>query len=121
MIDTTAPTASIITCSVTIPYCAEIPPTSSGYATVRSTETGIAYLVKTDVTVSNVLTNITDADDNMWNSVDISADNDTNLFATGLLTGTYKVYAVDAAGNVSDASVGPGGWSALRGSMKVKP
>ena len=59
----------------------------------------------------------------MWNSVDISADNDTNLFATGLLTGTYKVYAVDAAGNVSDASVGPGGWRSApnAGSMKVKP
>jgi hypothetical protein len=43
--------------------------------------------------------------DSQWNSVAISlANSDTNLPATGLADGTYKVYAVDAAGNLSSAS-----------------
>ena len=35
-----------------------------------------------------------------------SANSDTNLLTTGLQTGNYKVYTVDAAGNLSDASGG---------------
>ena len=94
--DSTAPTASVT--AVTI--------TSSDNATVRSTETGTAYLVNTDVTVNNNLVNINGAYDNQTNSVAITLVNtDTLLPATGLVTGTYKVYAVDAAGNLSGASV----------------
>ena len=71
---------------------------------VQSTETGTAYLVNTTVNVSN-LDSITDAAGNQWNRVTISsAGTDTNLPATGLAGGTYKVYAVDAAGNFSSAS-----------------
>jgi hypothetical protein len=71
---------------------------------VQSTETGIAYLVNTTVFVYN-LASITGAADNNWNSVAISlANTDTNLPATGLADGTYKVYAVDASGNLSSAS-----------------
>jgi len=92
--DTTAPTASVTAATIT----------PSGNAVVRSTETGTAYLVNTTVTVSN-LVSITGAADNKWNSVAISsADTDTNLAATGLADGTYKVYAIDAAGNLSSAS-----------------
>jgi len=109
--DTTAPTASIITCSVTTPYCAEIPPTSSGYATVRSTETGTAYLIKTS---------ITGAADNVQNEVTISSANtDTNVLATGLVKGSYTVYAVDAAGNLSDGT-STGGFLNNTGYVKVK-
>ena len=93
-IDTTEPTSSVTTATIT----------NSGNAVVQSTETGTAYLVKTTVSVSN-LTSITGAADSQWNSVAISsASTNTNLAATGLADGTYKVYAVDAAGNLSNAS-----------------
>jgi len=92
--DNTAPTASVTAATIT----------TSGNAVVKSTETGTAYLVNTAITVSN-LDSITGAADNQWNSVTISsADTDTNLPATGLADGTYKVYAVDGAGNLSSAS-----------------
>ena len=93
--DNTAPTASVNAATIT----------TSGNAVVQSTETGTAYLVKTTVSVSNNLTSITGAADSQWNSVTISlANTDTNLPATGLADGTYKVFAVDAAGNLSSAS-----------------
>jgi len=91
---TWAPTASVTTATIT----------TSENAVVQSTETGTAYLVNTAVTVSN-LASITGAADNQSNSVAISsAATNTNLPATGLADGTYKVYAVDAAGNLSSAS-----------------
>ena len=94
--DTTAPTASLITSG-------EID-SGSQDAVVQSTETGTAYLVNTAITVSN-LGSITGAADNKWNSVAISsATTNTTLAATGLADGTYKVYAVDDAGNLSSAS-----------------
>jgi len=93
--DNTAPTASVTAATIT----------TSGNAVVQSTETGTAYLVKTTVSVSNNFTSITGAVDHLWNSVAISlANSDTNLPATGLADGTYKVYAVDVAGNLSSAS-----------------
>ena len=93
-VDTSAPTAGVTTATIT----------NSENAVVQSTETGTAYLVNTAVTVSN-LASITGAADNQSNSVAISsAATNTNLPATGLSDGTYKVYAVDAAGNLSNAS-----------------
>jgi hypothetical protein len=72
---------------------------------VQSTEIGTAYLVKTTVSVSDVVTNNTVPPDSQWNSIPISSANiNTNLPATGLENGTYKVYAVDAAGNLSSPS-----------------
>jgi len=95
LLDTTAPTASVTTATIT----------TSDSAVVQSTETGTAYLVNTTVSVSN-LASITVAADNKWNSVTISsADTYTYLTATGLVDGTYKVYVVDAAGNLSSASI----------------
>ena len=89
-----APTASVTTATIT----------TSENAVVQSTNTGTAYLVNTAVTVSN-LASITGAADNQSNSVTISsAATNTNLPATGLADGTYKVYAVDATGNLSSAS-----------------
>jgi len=94
--DTTAPTVSVIPATIT----------SSGFAIVQSTETGTAYLVNTSVTVSNRTSIENAAADNMSKSVVISAANtNTNLEATGLVEGTYKAYAVDAAENLSGASV----------------
>jgi hypothetical protein len=92
--DTTAPTVSVTPDNIT----------SSGFAVVQSTETGTAYLVNTAITVSN-LYSITGAAVNQWNSVTISSANtNTNLPSAGLVDGTYKAYAVDAAGNLSSAS-----------------
>ena len=93
-VDASAPTASVTTATIT----------TSENAVVQSTETGTAYLVNTAVTVSN-LASITGAADNQSNSVTISsAATNTNLPATGLADGTYKVFAKDAAGNLSSAS-----------------
>lgn len=76
----------------------------SDNAVVQSTETGTAYLVKNSVTVTD-LASITNAADNNFNSVGISAANtNTNLALTGLVDGTYKLYTVDAAGNLSTVS-----------------
>ena len=92
--DNTAPTASVTTATIS----------NSSYAVVQSTETGTAYLVKTTVSIST-LASIRDAADNQSNSVAISlANTDTDLPAAGLADGTYKVYAVDSAGNLSGPS-----------------
>ena len=93
-VDVYDPTASVTTATITI----------SENASVRSTETGTAYMVNTSVSVDNV-TDITSASDSTWNSVTIeSANTNTNMPASGLTPGTYKVYAVDAAGNFSNVS-----------------
>jgi hypothetical protein len=97
--DTTAPTATLTTGSGR---------SATGIATVQSSETGTAYLVKTGgtgaVTVST-LTSITGADGAKWNSVPIdTASAATSLGLTGLEEGTYQLYTVDAAGNLSAPS-----------------
>ena len=93
-VDTTAPLPTVAASSVT---------TASGL-TVRSNEVGTAYLVKTTVTVTN-LASITSAVDNSMNLVAIgAAGTDITMSTEGLLAGDYKLYVVDAAGNVSLAS-----------------
>jgi hypothetical protein len=93
-VDATAPTPIVATVSVT---------TASG-VTVRSSEPGTAYLVKSTVTVSN-LTSISNAADDSVNQVTITAGaTDTTMPTDGLVAGTYKLYVVDAAGNLSLAS-----------------
>ncbi|MDD3494477.1 MAG: Ig-like domain-containing protein [Dysgonamonadaceae bacterium] len=70
----------------------------------QSSEVGTAYLVNDMISV-NDLASITSSADEMWNSFDIaSADTPTALSTTGLAAGTYHLYAVDAAGNLSDMS-----------------
>ncbi len=72
--------------------------------TLQSSEVGTAYLVKDNITVAK-LSDITTQPNNVWNSVSISsAYTDTLLSANGLIDGQYKVYVVDAAGNLSSAS-----------------
>lgn len=93
--DTTAPTATVTTATIA----------NTENATVQSTEAGTAYLVNTSITVSNVAS-ITGAAVDSWNQVSISANTPTTLAATGLSSGTYKVYTTDASGNLSAASVG---------------
>jgi hypothetical protein len=100
MVDSTAPTATLSAGTAT----------SSGTATVQSSEIGTAYLVKTGgsslVTVTN-LASITGAADAKWNSVAITtARTNTSLSLAGLENGTYSLYTVDAAGNLSAAATG---------------
>lgn len=46
--------------------------------------------------------------DNQWNSVAIAtANSDTSLSVTGLQAGVYKLYTVDAAGNLSPSPARP--------------
>ena len=91
VLDTTAPTPTVGTVSVT---------TASG-VTVRSSEVGIAYLVKTGINVSSIPASPA-VDDDKFNQVTISAANtDTLLPTDGLVEGEYKLYVVDAAGNLS--------------------
>jgi hypothetical protein len=94
VVDTTAPTASAATQTVK----------SSDDVVVQSNETGTAYLVKNTVTVTD-FASIQNAADNNVNGIKIiTAGSNTNLPATGLVDGIYKVYAVDAAGNLSSAA-----------------
>ena len=67
-----------------------------------STEVGTVYLVNSNITV-NQLSDITSAADNQFNSVTIaSANTPTAISTAGLEPGTYHLYAVDQAGNLSD-------------------
>ena len=93
-IDTTSPTASVTTATLK----------NSTNASIQSSETGTAYIVKDTVSVSTIA-DITSASDDNFNSVTISSANtNTNMALSGLVDGTYKVYSVDAAGNLSSAS-----------------
>jgi len=94
-LDTTKPTASVTTATIA----------NTGNASVQSNEVGTAYLIKDTVPVTD-LASITGAADNQQNTVAITAANTaTNLAAAGLADGNYKVYTVDAAGNLSDISI----------------
>jgi hypothetical protein len=98
--DTTAPSATLTTGTTNTPGTAN--------ATVQSSEVGTAYLVKTGGTGSVIVSNlasITGADGAKWNSVAITAAaTNTNLGLSGLEDGTYTLYTVDQAGNLSGAS-----------------
>jgi hypothetical protein len=126
VIDALAPTALLISCEIS--SCYGIFERQS--ITVQSTETGTAYVVQTGGSgriittppaVAINLASLTSANNNRWNSVAInSASTDTTLPLTDLEEGIYRVYAVDALGNVSTASVGTGGLSSALGSLDVK-
>ncbi|NDH47993.1 MAG: hypothetical protein EBX99_09155, partial [Acidimicrobiia bacterium] len=94
VVDTTAPTPSMAAQTVR----------SSAGATVRSSEIGVAYLVKSSATVAT-LADITGLADAEWNQVSVTAaSSDTVLSATGLADGDYVLYVIDRAGNLSGAS-----------------
>jgi len=70
---------------------------------VQSSEAGTVYLVSDSVTVTD-LNSLTNAADNLVNSVAVAANVGTVLALNGLAEGTYHAYAVDASGNVSAIS-----------------
>ncbi|MCU6667798.1 cadherin domain-containing protein [Enterobacteriaceae bacterium H4N4] len=67
---------------------------------VLSSEAGTVYLVNDSVTVTD-LNSLTSAADNLVNSVAVTANANAALALAGLTEGTYHAYAVDASGNVS--------------------
>ncbi|MEN7538764.1 hypothetical protein [Aurantiacibacter flavus] len=74
-------------------------------ATVQSSEAGTAYLVNvTEAGTITQISDITSLDTQFWNSVDVTADSSTTLSLAGLMSGTYRLYTLDAAGNLSAAS-----------------
>jgi hypothetical protein len=93
-VDNTAPTAAATPARIK----------SSASATVQSSELGSVYLVKNNNS-PNTLAELLALPNNEWNIVDVTAANtDTALAATGLVEGSYRAYAVDAANNLSAAS-----------------
>ena len=100
----TATQAYVLDSTAPVPTVATVVVISPTAVAVRSSEIGTAYLVKTTVTVSN-LASITGAADDSMNQVAIAAaDTDTTMSTAGLIPGDYKLYVVDAAGNLSLAS-----------------
>ena len=97
-LDTAAPTSTLSSGSAA----------NTGSATVQSSEVGTAYLVKTGGTNAVVVTDlasITSAADAKWNQVAIAtANTNANLSLAGLEEGTYSLYTLDQAGNLSAAS-----------------
>ncbi len=99
VIDTTKPTATVTTASIG----------SAGTATVQSNELGFVWLVKdtnspTSLSQVQALPNNERTFSNGWS---IDAPNNTsnpNLPVAGLVSGTYKLYAMDRALNFSLAS-----------------
>lgn len=91
--DSTAPTVSRVDSKTIIK--------NGDTITVRSNELGTVYLIRNSVSVST-LASITNATSNLRNSTSISVVNtDTTLTTSGLLDGTYNLYAADLAGNLS--------------------
>ena len=78
--------------------------TATRSVVVQLNEPGTVYLVNDSITVDD-LADITGAADELWNSAVVTAG---NTFAyiprSGLQDGTYRLYAFDAAGNLSTAS-----------------
>ncbi len=76
-------------------------------ATVQSTETGTAFLVKNTITVtsSTNLISLEAANGASVNSAAVTANVSNSAFSTaGLVDGIYNLYTVDVAGNVSAAA-----------------
>ncbi|MCE3261325.1 MAG: repeat protein [Pseudoduganella sp.] len=71
--------------------------------TVSSSEAGTVYLVSSTLAPTSVAA-IQAAPGHQWNAVSVAAGSATVLPASGLALGTYNVYAVDQAGNLSLAS-----------------
>ena len=97
-IDTAAPTASVGSASVAV---------GAAVTTARSTETGTIYLVEAAFAVHGSA----DLDAALQAGVATravvnAANTDTTIATTGLAAGSYVLYAVDGAGNVSVASAG---------------
>ena len=70
---------------------------------VSSNEAGAAYLLKVDLSFTDLF-GTTSLADNLWNKIDITSTQSNTLLSTaGLDTNaSYKLYIVDKAGNLAD-------------------
>ncbi len=92
-----SPTATLVDTS-------QVTSNSSGTRSVTSSQTGTAYLVRSSITVTDVAS-ITSSADDFWNQVTISsAATNTAMPVKGLAPGTYYVFAVNAGGEMSSQS-----------------
>ena len=97
VIDNTAPTASVTTASIG----------SAGNAVAQSNELGRLFLVKSNNSPTSVdaIVALTANERTAPPGVTVAvAATDTNVSASTLTSGTYKIYAADMAGNLSVAS-----------------
>ncbi|MCX6531572.1 MAG: Ig-like domain-containing protein, partial [Actinobacteria bacterium] len=91
--DTTAPTASVAT---------NVTKGSTQNAAVQSNEVGTVFLVKSTNSPTSVSQiSALPANQRTTGTAVVTAGVDTNVPAAGLTSGDYKVYAADAAGNLS--------------------
>lgn len=88
-----------------------------GEVSVESNDDGFAYLVNSSLFESDFLSDddqweeglfdvTLNAGESFWNSVDVSAGEQTSISAEGLESGTYYVLVADLAGNVHVSDVG---------------
>jgi hypothetical protein len=94
VLDTTKPLATVATLSQTNGNGATVP--------VQSNELGTAYLVESGTSYTDPALVVTAA--GSYNVTISAVNTDTSIATTGLTAGTYKVYVIDAAGNLSLAS-----------------
>ncbi|MEI8024574.1 MAG: Ig-like domain-containing protein, partial [Actinomycetota bacterium] len=95
VVDTTAPTASVATATVG----------STSNAVAQSNELGTVFLVKSNnspTSVNQIMALF--ANERSTGTTIATINTNTNVPAAMLVGGTYKIYAADAAGNLSAAS-----------------
>jgi hypothetical protein len=93
--DVSAPTPTLLSSGVL---------SNTGNASVQSSETGTAYLVRSDILV-NSLADIALVADSAFNSVAVTTANAGAIISlNGLGDGQYVLYVADAAGNLSSQS-----------------
>lgn len=70
---------------------------------VSSNEAGAAYLLKVDLSFTDLF-GTTSLADNLWNKIDITSTQSNTLLSTAGLdtSASYKLYIVDKAGNLAD-------------------
>lgn len=96
-LDQAAPSSSVSTASVDI---------GSDITTAQSSELGLVCLVDAVATITDLASLSALVTGGLASQANITAvGTNTSISTTGLSAGFYKVYAVDAAGNVSAASV----------------
>jgi hypothetical protein len=97
-LDTAAPTASVTTASIM---------NTATVTTAQSTETGTVYLVLDSANITSVVNAELEVTNSTGKKATVAtANTNTTIVTADLADGTYKVIAVDAAGNVSGESTG---------------
>jgi hypothetical protein len=103
MYSNSTPSAPPAPSDTTAPIVTTAGITPSATVRLQTDEIGTGYIVLASESVSS-LSDIRALSDNKYNSVEITAvDTYFQIAMTGLISDTYKVYASDSAGNLSEA------------------